>query len=72
MPKTEMVVVLHVISETICFNTPILSPKVKPIATGIFYRSSKANSFLNTFANNFQQIDYKTNETYILEDFNIN
>ena len=60
------------IRNNLCFNTLILSPNVKPIAIGIIYRSSKANSFLNTFANNFQQIDYKTNETYILEDFNIN
>ena len=68
-----MVVVLYVISETICvLIPPVLSPKVKPIAIGIFYRSSKANDFLNTFANNFQQIDYKTNETYIREGFNIN
>ena len=39
----------------------ILIPKVKPIAIGIFYRSSNANDFLNIFSNNFQQIDSKTN-----------
>ena len=60
------------IRDNLCFNTPILIPKVKPIAIGIFYRPSKANNFLNAFANNFQQIDNKTSEIYLLEDFNIN
>ena len=50
----------------------ILVPKVKPIAIGIFYRFPNADDFLNIFSNDFQQIDSKTNETYLLGDFNIN
>ena len=81
-----MVEVLHVILETICvlisrtffqillnmFFFEIFIPKVKPIAIGIFYRPPYANYFLNIFSNNFQQIDSKTNEIYVLGDFNIN
>ena len=50
----------------------ILIPKVKPIAIGIFYRPPNENDFLNIFSNEFQQIDSKTNEIYLLGDFNIN
>ena len=50
----------------------ILTPKVKPIAIRIFYRPPTANDFLNIFSNNFQQIDSKTNEIYLLGDFNTN
>ena len=50
----------------------ILIPKVKPIAIGMFYRPPNANDFLNIFSNDFQQIDSKTNEIYLLGDFNIN
>ena len=73
---------LQVILETICpfiskifFSNSIehaffeiLIPKVKPIAIGIFYRPPNANDFLNTFSNNFQQIDIKTTEIYLLGD----
>ena len=47
----------------------ILIPKVKPIAIGIFYRPPNENDI---FWNEFQQIDRKTNEIYLLGDFNIN
>ena len=47
----------------------ILIPKVKPIAIGIFYRPPNENDI---FWNEFQQIDRKTNEMYLLRDFNIN
>ena len=50
----------------------IFIPKVKPIAIGIFYRPPNENDFLNIFSNEFQQIDSKTNEIYLLGDFNIN
>ena len=50
----------------------ILIPKVKPIAIGIFYRPPNENDFLNIFSNEFQQIDSKTNEIYLLRDFIIN
>ena len=85
MTETEIGEVLHVILEAICFNTKnifpnsieraffeILIPKVKHIAIGIFYRPSNANYFLNTFSSNFQQIDNKTNEIYLLGGCNIN
>ena len=47
----------------------ILIPKVKPIAIGIFYRPPNSNDFLDTLSNNFQQIDSKKNEIYLLGDF---
>ena len=50
----------------------ILMPKFKPIAVGIFYRPPNANDFLNTFSNDFQHYDSKTNEIYFIRDFNIN
>ena len=50
----------------------ILITKVKPIAIGIFYRPLNAIDILNTFLNNSQQIDDKTNEFYLLRGFNIN
>ena len=50
----------------------ILIPKVNPIAIGTFYRLPNANEFLRIFSNDFQQIDSKTNEIYLLGDFNIN
>ena len=48
----------------------ILIPKVKPIAIGIFYRPPNENFYI--FSNEFQQFDSKTNEIYLLGDFNIN
>ena len=54
------------------FFFEILIPKVKPIAIGIIYRPPSENIFLNIFSNEFQQIDSKTNEIYLLGDFNIN
>ena len=54
------------------FFFEILIPKVKPIAIGIIYRPPSKNIFLNIFSNEFQQIDSKTNEIYLLGDFNIN
>ena len=48
----------------------IFIPKVKPIAIGIFYRPPNEN--FNIFSNEFQQFDSKTNEIYLLGDFNIN
>ena len=50
----------------------ILMPKVKPIAMRIFYRPPNENDFFNLFWNGFQQTDSKTNEIYLLEDFDIN
>ena len=81
-----MVEVFHVVLEMICvlisktfyqillnvFFFQILIPKVKPIAIGIFYRPPNENDYLNIFSNEFQQIDSKTNEIYLLGDFNIN
>ena len=78
----ETQVVLQVILETIClfiskifFSNSIEHAffeirisKVKPIAIGIFYRPPNANDFLNIFSNNFQQIDIKTTEIYLLGD----
>ena len=86
MIVTEMVDVLHVILRMICvlvsrklfqillnmFFFEILTPKVRPIAIGIFYRPSNETDFLKIFSNEFQQIDSKTNEIYLLRDFNIN
>ena len=76
MIETEMVDVLRVILETICvlisrtffqillnmFFFKILTPKVKPIAIGIFYRplNVNVNVFLNIFSNDFQKrVHYK-------------
>ena len=39
---------------------------------GIFYRPPNENEFFNIFSTDFQQIDSKTNEIYLLGDFNIN
>ena len=50
----------------------ILIPKVKPIAIEIFYRPPNENDCFNIFSNDFLQIDNKTNEIYLLGDFNIN
>ena len=85
MTETEMVKLLHVILETIYVLMSIIFfqislemffeifiTKVKPIAIGIFYRALNANDILNTFLNNSQQIDDKTNEFYLLRGFNIN
>ena len=86
MIEREMVEVVHVILQMICvlisrtfFSNSvehvffeILILKVKPIAIGIFYRPPNENDFLNIFSNEFQQIDSKTNEIYLLGDFNIN
>ena len=86
MKESELVEVLHVILRgNLCFNIKnifsnstehiffkILIPKVKPILIRIFYRPPNANDFFNVFSNNFQQIDSKTNEIYLLLDFNIN
>ena len=80
MIETQMV--LQVILETICLFISkifflnsiehaffeILIPKVKPTAIGIFYRPPNANDFFNAFLNNFQQIDIKTTEIYLLGD----
>ena len=46
--------------------------KVKPTAIRIFHRPLNANDFSNTFLNDFQQIDNKTNEIHLLGDCNIN
>ena len=54
------------------FFFEILIPKVKPIAIGIFDRSPNENDVLSLFSNEFQRIDSKTNEIYLLGDFNIN
>ena len=80
--ETKMVEVLDVILEMICVLISracfkivffeILIPKVKPIAIGIFDRPPNENDVLSLFSNEFQQIDSKTNEIYLLGDFNIN
>ena len=71
MIETEMMEVLHVILQMSCvlisrtffqilwnmFFFEIIIPKVKPIATGIFYRPPNRNDFLNIFSNEFQKID---------------
>ena len=81
-----MVEVLRVILEMICvlisttffqillniFFFKFLIPKVKPITIGIFYRSPNENDFLNIFSNEFQHIDSKPNEIYVLGNFNNN
>ena len=86
MTEIEMVEVWHVILETICvlilriffqillnmFFFKILIPKVKTIPIGIFCRLPNPNDFSNTFSNDFQYIDNKTKDIYLLEDFNIN
>ena len=86
MIERGMVEVVHVILQMICvlisrtfFSNSvehvffeILIPKVKPIAIGIFYRPPNENEFLNIFSNDFQQIDSKTHEIYLLGDFNVN
>ena len=86
MIATETVEVLHVIlemirvliSRTFFLNSiehvffEILIPKVKPIAIEIFYRPPNENDCFNIFSNDFLQIDNKTNEIYLLGDFNIN
>ena len=46
----------------------ILIPKVKPIAIGIFYRPPNANDLLDIFSSNFQQIDNKSNQKFILKE----
>ena len=74
--------VAYYIRDDLCFNIKnifsnsiehaffeILMPKVKLIAIGIFYRPPNKNDI---FWNEFQQIDRKTNEIYLLGDFNIN
>ena len=71
------------ITNDLCFNIKniflkfywtcfFLIPNVKPFAIGIFYRPPNANDFFDIFLNNFQQIDSKTSENYLLGDFNIN
>ena len=87
MSKAEMVEMLHVILETMCvlisrmffsnsiehvFFFEIVILKVKPTAIRIFHRPLNANDFSNTFLNDFQQIDNKTNEIHFLGDCNIN
>ena len=54
------------------FFFEILIPKATPIAIGTFYRPPNEKDFLNIFSNEFQQTDNKTNEIYLLGDFNIN
>lgn len=69
----------------LCFNTKNISSsftehehfelfiaKVKAIAIGIFFIPQNANYFLNTFSNVSQQVDTKTNETYLLGVFDTN
>ena len=75
MTETEMVEVLYFILKKICvlisrifFQVPLnmflskFSSQKLTIAIGIFYSPPNAIDFLNTFSNNFQQIDNKTNE----------
>ena len=50
----------------------LLISKVKPISIGIFYRPPNANTFLETFQNDLNLIDFKKFEVYFLGDFNIN
>ena len=50
----------------------LLIPKVKPISIGIFYRPPNANTFLETFQNDLNLIDFKKFEVYFLGNFNIN
>ena len=50
----------------------LLIPKLKPISIGIFYRPPNANTFLETFQNDLNLIDFKKFEVYFLGDFNIN
>ena len=76
---------IYYIRNDLCFNIKnifsnstehvffeILIPKVKPTAIGTFYRPPNENDFLKIFSNEFQQTDSKTNEIYLLGDFNIN
>ena len=87
MIEPETVEVLHIILEMICalisraffqillniFFSKFSYQKLnllEPI--GIFYRPPNENEFFNIFSTDFQQIDSKTNEIYLLGDFNIN
>ena len=81
MIETEMVEVLYVILEMICvlisrtfFSNSIDNAFFSRFSYQklFFYRSSNENEFLNIFSNDFRQIDIKTNEIYLLGDFNIN
>ena len=64
-------VLLDSIAEMLCFLDLII-PTVKPISTGIFYRSPNVNTFQETFFNDLKHIDLHKNEVYFLGDFNVN
>ena len=77
----KMMEVLYVILEMICvlisrtfFSNSIDNAFFSRFSYQklFFYRSSNENEFLNIFSNDFRQIDIKTNEIYLLGDFNIN
>ena len=75
MTETEMVEVWHVILETICvlISRIFFSNSIEHVFLRNILQTSKYKYvFLNTFSNNFQQIDNKTNKIYLLQDFNIN
>ena len=52
------------------FFFKILISKVISVTFGILRRPPNANDFLNSFLNDFQQINNKTNEIYLIGDFN--
>ena len=69
------------IRNDLCFNIKnIFSNSIEhvffeiliPNAIEIFYRPPNENDFLHIFSNEFQEIDNKANEIYLLGDFNIN
>ena len=84
MIETEMLEVLHAIFE-ICvlisrtffqillnmFFSKFSYQKLNLLQSEYFTGLQK-NDFLNIFSNEFQQIDSKTKEIYLLGDFNIN
>ena len=86
MIDTEMVKVLHVILETICvlisrtffqillnmFFSKFSYQKINLLQSEYFAGLQNENDFLNIFSSEFQQTDSKTNEIYLLGDFNIN
>ena len=86
MIETEMVEVLHVILEMICvlisrtffqillnmFFSKFSYQKINLLQSEYFAGLQNENDFLNIFSSEFQQTDSKTNEIYLLGDFNIN
>ena len=50
----------------------ILLPKSKPITIVVFYRPPNQANFMELIVKNFSLLNWKDNEIYLLDDFNIN